>query len=170
MAREEDDHAFGGVSPAPAPVEQIAESEFPPATSEEQVPQPAPARAPEATRRTDARYLVRWKVALVVGEGAQRRLYPMRTLDVSLGGMAVYGDLGLGLKGVVHVLIALPPLTAKDGETILDAEAKVVYSVLDTAKDCFRYGFSFVRFRGSDQEKLRVRLEKNHVPARGKCD
>lgn len=164
---DEADHAFAAGGFVPPPLVPIDEPVFPLASAAEQVPQPAPARSPEASRRVDTRYLVRWKVALVVGEGAQRKMFPMRTLDISLGGMAVHGDHGMGLKGAVKVLIALPPLTPKEMETVLEADAKVVYSVLDATKDCFRYGFSFVRFRGSDLEKLRVRLEKHHVPVLG---
>lgn len=175
MARRDDDHAFsiGPASAAPMPVEEVFvdPQPFPEPSAEtptaaEARPRLAPMNQAGASRRVDARYLVRWRAALVLGEGAGRQMVPLRTLDISLGGMAAYGAQGLCLRGKLSLLIALPPLTPKDNETVLEVEVRSVYAVLDTKLDGFRYGFSFIRFRGSDREKLQTRLEKNHIPAR----
>lgn len=124
----------------------------------------AEAEAAARQRRQDPRYRVRWRAGVVLGTGAERHLSMMRTLDVSLGGVAMLGHEKVAPAEEFVVMISMPPLQSGGKETIVEARGKLIYSVLDTAKGGFRVGFRLIGFKGDGQKLLRERLEKHHVP------
>lgn len=134
---------------------------------EDLVPQVEVEPPKEAQRRTDQRFRVRWKVGIVVGEGASRKVHVMRSHDVSVGGMAVLCNDKIPPAEKYVVLLVMPALNATSKEVVLETQAKIMYSVLDTSKDCFRLGIRFLNFKSDGQKFLRDRLEKHHVPVTG---
>lgn len=147
----------------------IADNEIPgvlggTVSAEELIPQAEAAPPPEAQRRSDQRFRVRWKTGVVVGEGQARKILVMRSHDISLGGMAVLSNDKVPPAESYTVLVVMPPLMSGTKETVIETRAKIVYSVLDTSKDCFRLGIRFLEFKNDGQKLLRERLEKHHVP------
>ncbi|HRE17560.1 MAG TPA: PilZ domain-containing protein [Rhodocyclaceae bacterium] len=136
-----------------------------PVSPEELVPQAEAAPPPEAQRRADPRFRVRWKAGVVNGEGAARKIIVMRTVDISLGGMAVLCHDKVPPAEQHTVLVVMPPLMSGTKEVIVEIRAKIVYSVLDTSKDCFRLGVRFLEFKKDGLKLLKDRLTKHHVPA-----
>ena len=132
--------------------------------AEDLVPVAETAPPPEAQRRTDQRFRVRWKTGFVIGEGAKRKIFVMRTNDISLGGMSVLAPEKVPPQENYKILIVMPALQMSSKEVILELEGKVMYAVLDTAQGCFRLGVKFNQFKNDGRELLKKRLEKHHTP------
>ena len=132
--------------------------------AEDLVPQAEAAPPPEAQRRADQRFRVRWKTGVVLGDGPSRKVIVMRTVDISLGGMAVLCNDKVPPADQYTVLVVMPPLQSNAKETIVEIRGKIVYSVLDTSKDCFRLGVRFLEFKKDGHKLIKERLDKHHVP------
>ncbi len=114
--------------------------------------------------RQHTRYHLRWDIALVSGAATQPLTLRGRTNDLSLGGASVLIADNPQLSGQLSVLLVPPPLQAGQAPRLIEADARVVYSILSANACCFRVGLQFVRFKDDGRMLLEQRLA-HHMPA-----
>ena len=118
---------------------------------------------PDKDHRSDARFHVRWKIALVFDELENRPTYHGRTHDLSLTGTGMHTDVNLFTTAPVVVLLAPPPLHVGHRQKVIEIRARQVYAVYSGEASCFRLGFEFISFKGNGLTVLKDRL-KYHQP------
>lgn len=114
--------------------------------------------------RQHTRYRLRWDIALVHGAPTRPHTLRGRTNDLSLGGASVLIPDNPQLSGQLSVLLVPPPLQVGQAPRVIEAEARLVYSILSANACCFRIGLQFIRFKGDGQVLLEQRLT-HHMPA-----
>lgn len=108
--------------------------------------------------RTEPRFRLKWRIALVKGEGDTARLHHGITQDLSLTGAAVNMDHNLSGEKLIQTMLLLPPLNTADQPIVLEMDARIIYVVLSSAESCFRTGLQFVHFKNNSQKLLADRL------------
>lgn len=115
-------------------------------------------------KRTQPRYLLRWRAALVLDERTASAAIEGKTHDLSVGGATVLTHQQVRDVGSATLLLAPPPLLCGQPQKIIVVQARLVYSVHSDAHMCFRTGLQFLRFEECGQRLLEERLV-HHVPA-----
>ncbi|MEW5893608.1 MAG: PilZ domain-containing protein [Pseudomonadota bacterium] len=100
-------------------------------------------------RRAHARYLARWRAALVDPRDGNVR-YLGKTDNISVQGAAIICEINVPIRQDYHVYLEIPQPNGKS-PVILELVGKAVYCNL--ANNAFRVGVSFKQFHG-DAEKL----------------
>ena len=106
------------------------------------------------------------KVAIVYQEQddeATRRTFHGRTNDISHCGLSVLVENNIFTEGQVTVLVAVPPEQAGDPLQIIEATAKMIYTVFSSEQQCFRVGLIFETFKRSDEAVLRDYIDKRRT-------
>lgn len=107
--------------------------------------------------RESKRYLINWRVAIVHDGDGIRRTFNGKAYELSTDGVSVYCEYNFFFESPVILLLALPPLSAKTGEQIIEIRSKMISTVL--ANNSFRIGLQFLSFKPGDQESLAKHLE-----------
>lgn len=115
-------------------------------------------------QRQHARYPLSWRIALIFDETGERVALHGKTRDLSLYGAAMHTHHNVVGAGTQIVLMAPPPLSKDDGQTIIEIKARIVYSVYSSENMCFRVGLQFTEFMNDSRAVLQARLE-HHTPA-----
>lgn len=108
-------------------------------------------------KRQSTRYPLHLRVAVVYHQHedlATRPSYHGRTSDISLDGLSVLVEQNVFHEGEVTVLLALPPVHPGIPQKIIEATAKMVYTVLSSEHDAFRIGLVFRHFKRNGRQLL----------------
>jgi len=111
--------------------------------------------------REAPRQPLKLKVAVVYhqhSDDATRPTYHGRTNDISIEGLSVVVDSNIFNEGEVTVLLALPPVYIGGPKKIIEATAKMVYTVHSSDHDAFRIGMRFRTFKRNGYELLEAIL------------
>lgn len=109
-------------------------------------------------QRQEDRYYLQWRMALVFDEAGESAAFHGRTRDLSLYGAAMHTQHHFVSGGSAIVLLAPPPLSATEGQQIIEIRARVVYSVYSCENMSFRVGLQFNEYLNNCRELLQARL------------
>lgn len=124
------------------------------------------ADAPDEQRQR-ARYPLHLRVAVVYhqhADAATRPRYHGTTSDLSLEGLSVLVEHNVFHEGEVTVLLALPPLHPGIPQKVIEATAKMMYTVLSGEHDAFRIGMVFKRFKRNGKQLLETAISERFPP------
>lgn len=95
--------------------------------------------ASEEERRKTERKSLRTRATVILG---QTQAFEVRTLDLSMGGMAIVAQANPkpGMELVIRFMVPLKPV----GYTAFEARARVVHSVFSSSESGFKVGLSFI--------------------------
>lgn len=129
-------------------------------------------RPPERSdKRAEPRAPLHFKVAIIYHlhpDEATRPTYHGRTHDISTQGLSVVVDRNIFSEGDVTVLLAIPPAHPGAPQKIVEATAKMIYTVFSSDHDAFRIGLDFREFKRNGKELLRTAVEQRRInPGRG---
>lgn len=113
--------------------------------------------------RSTPRLLLKLKVAIIYHQHvdeATRPTYHGHTNDVSLGGLSVIVDHNIFNEDDVTVLLALPPEKFGAPMQVVEATARMVYTVHSSDHQAFRVGLSFKQFARNGKALLEARLAR----------
>jgi len=122
--------------------------------------------AKKEERRQEPRLPLQLKVAIVYHEhadAATRPSYHGQTNDISLHGLSVLVPDNVFNHGEVTVLLAIPPARVGDPQKIIEATAKMVYTVFSSEHDTFRIGLTFSKFKGDARGLLKAFITECNV-------
>jgi c-di-GMP-binding flagellar brake protein YcgR len=108
-------------------------------------------------QRQATRYPLHLRVAIVYHQHADvatRPRYHGRTSDISTHGLSVLVEHNIFHAGEVTILLALPPVHPGIPQKIIEATAKMVYTVLSAEHDAFRIGLLFKQFKRNGSQLL----------------
>jgi c-di-GMP-binding flagellar brake protein YcgR len=114
-------------------------------------------------RREDYRVPLKLKVAVVYHQhqdASTRPTYHGVTNDISLSGLSVVVDYNIFNEGEVTVLLAIPPEHHGGAQKIVEATAKMAYTVHSSDHGAFRIGMSFKVFKRNGMEHLKAALAR----------
>ena len=111
-----------------------------------------------SVNRSLARYRVRWKIALVFDEVEHEPTQHGRTHDLTLVGTGMLTNRDIFADSRVVVLLAIPPLYRDGRQSIVEVEARQIYSVYSGETSCFRLGLEFTEFKGEGLAVLKEGL------------
>lgn len=117
-------------------------------------------------KRTEARVPLQFKVAIVYHlheDKATRPTYHGRTHDISTAGLSVVVDTNIFSEGDVTVLLAIPPAHTGAPQKIIEATAKMVYTVFSSDHDAFRIGLDFRQFKRNGNELLKTVIDQRRI-------
>ncbi len=112
-------------------------------------------------KRKETRYPLHLRVAVVYHQhedAATRPRYHGRTSDISMQGLSVLVEENVFHEGEVTVLLALPPVHPGIPQKIIEATAKMMYTVLSGEFDAFRIGLVFRSFKRNGRDLLDTAL------------
>lgn len=132
---------------------------------ETQVPSPFSATVPLTTytdRRRAGRHLVRWRARIYTADGW---VCEGVTRDLSEAGTAIFVDHNLRCgRSPVQLQLAIPAAAGAPSVRLVKAEARQVYSILDSKEKQFRVAFEFLDFaHGKEAMLLRLALSGSDV-------
>ena len=111
-----------------------------------------------SVNRSLARYRVRWKIALVFDEVEHEPAYHGKTHDLTLVGTGMLTNKDVFADSRVVVLLAIPPHYRDGRQTVIEVEARQIYSVYSGETSCFRLGLEFRHFKGDGLSILKEGL------------
>lgn len=109
-------------------------------------------------RREERRLPLRLKVAVVYHQhedAATRPTFHGVTNDISLHGVSVVVERNFFNEEEVTVLLAVPPEHPGGTQKIIEATARMVYTVFSSEHDAFRVGMTFRAFKRNGKELLK---------------
>jgi len=124
------------------------------------LPIPEPDK-PRTSVREYPRYLVRWRIAIVYEGSCGGKTFYGRANDICMGGMSVLCDHNIFFENEVTLLLALPPLSPREKEKILEISSRMVYTVL--SNQSFRVGLKFLSFKEGEKKLLENRLKLQNI-------
>ena len=136
----------------PAPKSNIAEIE--------------PTSKSSADRRDSRRVIAQLKVAIIYHHHADestRPTYHGKTSDVSMTGISVVVSENIFSENEVTVLLAVPSAHYGGAQKIVEATAKMVYTVFSSEYDAFRVGLNFRQFKRNGKEVFESLIEERFV-------
>ncbi len=117
----------------------------------------------ESDHRRDRRYPFHWRVAIVFDATENKETYHGVTKDISLGGCAVLTEHNIFSEHQVSVLISLPAENPTGRRKVVEAKARMVYTVLSAGHQQFRCGIQFTGFKDSGRSILAKAFEKRDI-------
>lgn len=108
-------------------------------------------------RRDEQRLPIKLKVAIVYHQHkdeATRPTFHGVTNDISMLGLSVLVDYNIFNEGEVTVLLAVPPEHPGGTQKIIEATAKMVYTVYSAESNSFRVGMLFRSFKRNGMDLL----------------
>lgn len=117
-------------------------------------------------KREERRIALRLKVAIVYHQhedAATRPTYHGFTNDISLSGLSVVVADNIFNEGEVTVLLAIPPAHPSGQQKIVEATAKMVYTVLSSEHNAFRIGMRVTGFKRNGKTLLREAFERRSL-------
>lgn len=112
--------------------------------------------------RSEARYHVRWKIALVFDEVEHRPTYHGKTHDLTMVGTGMLTHTDVFTESPVVILLAVPPLHRDHRPKVIEIRARQIYSVYSGETFCFRLGLEFVYFKDDGLKILQEGLSHHH--------
>ena len=116
------------------------------------------------TGRKHYRHPVHWRVAIVHDNVGKNEIYHGQTHDLSVTGASIFMDKNLFLSAEVIMLLAVPPTSIGQRETIIEIMCNMAYTVLDSEHSRFRIGIRFLNFKRNGRQLLEDILSKRSQP------
>lgn len=104
--------------------------------------------------RKDKRHPFKWRVAIVFASVENEQTYHGVTHDISPGGCAILTEHNVYSEETISVLISLPVETPNGRRKVIEAQARMVYTVLSAGHQKFRCGIQFLKFKGQGRKML----------------
>lgn len=104
--------------------------------------------------RVHQRFPMQWEVVVVFDEADNRPKFHGRTHEISVEGTSILTDSNIYATQSVTVLVAIPPLHTGQRKTIIEARARMRYTVHSSSHGRFRIGFHFESFKGDGRALL----------------
>ncbi len=104
--------------------------------------------------RKTKRYPFQWKVAIVFDSTEDMETYHGVTNDVSISGCAVLTEHNVFSEQPISILISLPAEHPGGRRKLIEAKARMVYTVLSSGHRKFRCGVQFLSFKGGGRAAL----------------
>lgn len=117
-------------------------------------------------KREEPRAPLHFKVAIVYHQHedeATRPRYHGRTNDISMKGLSILVDHNIFNAGEVTVLLAIAPSHIGETQKIIEATAKMVYTVFSSAHDTFRIGLEFRKFKRNGEQLLKKVIADRYI-------
>lgn len=108
--------------------------------------------------RQHPRYPMHWDVVVVFDENDSRPKFHGRTHEISVEGTSILTDHNIYATELVTVLVAIPPLHTGQRKTIIEARARMRYTVHSSDHGRFRIGIHFESFKGDGRRLLQSSL------------
>ena len=116
-------------------------------------------------RRKASRHPLEWKAAIVFDSTQGRTTVHTQTLDLSVGGAAVFSDHGDLTGTTVSLLLAQPARKAGEAPQVLKVRARVVSTQRAPGMAQYRHGLSFIRSPGDGLEAILAWMGQASAPA-----
>lgn len=119
-----------------------------------------------ADLRNEPRTPLKFKVAIVYHQHQDKATRPSfhgRTHDISVQGLSIVVDYNIFNEGEVTILLAIPPAHVGMPQKIIEATAKMVYTVFSAEHDAFRIGLTFGQFKRNGRELLRTVIDQRRI-------
>lgn len=113
--------------------------------------------------RNSKRYPFKWRGAIVFPSIDQEETYHGVTHDISAGGCAVLTEHNVYSEETVSVLISLPAENPTGRHKVIEAQARIVYTVLSSGHRKFRCGIQFLQFKGNGRSLLTKAFAKRDI-------
>lgn len=123
-----------------------------------------------AEQRRAERFPLQLRVAVVYHQhedAATRPRYHGKTCDICMDGLSVLVEDNIFHEGEVTLLLALPPAQQGVPQKIIEATAKMMYTVLSSQYDAFRVGLVFRGFKHNGRELLEAAINARFPPYEG---
>lgn len=117
-------------------------------------------------QREELRLPLQLKVAIVYHEhedAATRPTFHGRTNDISIQGLSILVAENVFHDGFVTVLLAIPPEHIGGYQRIIEAKAKMAYTVFSSEHDTFRIGLNFSNFKRNGKSLLSDFIEARRI-------
>ncbi|MBI4985975.1 MAG: PilZ domain-containing protein [Rhodocyclales bacterium] len=115
--------------------------------------------------RREKRFPFHWPVAIVFEESAGQSTYHGITQDLSLHGCCILTEHNVYSSQQVTVLVSIPTDHPGGPRRVVEARARMVYTVLASGQHKFRCGIQFLRFKDKGLATLRQAIEKRSSAA-----
>lgn len=112
--------------------------------------------------RESPRYIAHWRIAIVFDETENRSTIHGHTYDLSLSGTSIHTDHNIISNTPVTILLSPPVAYEGERQKIIEAKAKLAYSVYSGSNFCFRVGLHFIQFKNDGMQVLEDIL--NNLP------
>jgi c-di-GMP-binding flagellar brake protein YcgR len=119
-----------------------------------------------ADTRNEARVPLKFKVAIVYHQHEDKATRPTfhgRTHDISTQGLSIVVDQNVFNEADVTVLLAIPPAHVGMPQKIIEATARMVYTVFSSEHDAFRIGLTFGQFKRNGREFLNAIIDQRRI-------
>jgi len=120
----------------------------------------------DVERREQLRLPIQIKVAIVYHEhedASTRPTFHGRTSDICIEGLSILVAENVFHDGYVTVLLAIPPEHVGEYQKIIEATAKMAYTVFSSEHDTFRIGLNFSKFKRNGKNFLRDFIEERRI-------
>lgn len=117
-------------------------------------------------KREERRIPMKLNVAIVYHQhedAATRPTFHGVSSDISLSGVSVVVRDNIFSEKDIKVLIAIPPEHVGAKKKVIEATAKMVYTVLCSKHDAFRIGMNFKEFKGQGKQVLKGAMERRAI-------
>lgn len=117
-------------------------------------------------KRAVARAPLHFKVAIVYHrheDTATRPSYHGRTNDISMLGLSILVGHNIFNEDEVTVLLAIPPAHVGETQKVIEATAKMVYTVFSSEHDTFRIGLEFRKFKRNGEQLLKKVIDDRYI-------
>jgi c-di-GMP-binding flagellar brake protein YcgR len=113
--------------------------------------------------RQQKRYPFHWRVAIVFDSTENQDTYHGVTNDISMGGCAMLTEHNVYSAHPISILISLPADHPGGRRKVVEAKARMVYTVLSSGHQMFRCGIQFLNFKGQGRAVLSRAFAKRDV-------
>ncbi|MBI3525681.1 MAG: PilZ domain-containing protein [Betaproteobacteria bacterium] len=113
----------------------------------------------EDNRKTP-RGSIRWRCVLVTEEKGRRVSAQGKTHDINITGVAIISERNIPLQAIVTVHLLVHPGDRNTPQLIVEAQGKIMNSVLSSQQGGFRLGIQFLKFADDSKQLLQKHLPK----------
>jgi c-di-GMP-binding flagellar brake protein YcgR len=117
----------------------------------------------DSDNRSDKRYPFKWQVAIVFDRTENKNTYHGVTNDISIGGCAILTEHNVFSEHPVSVLISLPAENPTGRHNVVEAKARMIYTVLAAGQQKFRIGIQFLNFKEAGRSVLSKAFAKRDI-------
>ena len=114
--------------------------------------------------RLHSRISIRWRSVIVTEEHGRRVTAQGKTYDISVSGVSIVCGRNLALNLPVTVYLLVHPGDQNNPELMIEAQGKIMNSVLSGPQGGFRLGIQFTKFAGDSKQLLMKHLPKTVAP------
>lgn len=121
---------------------------------------PAPQKKRTAEHRQDKRHPFHWAVAIVFDATEEQQTFHGVTHELSLSGCSILTEHNIFTEHTVSILLSTPIDHPGARRRVIEAKARMVYTVLSSGHQKFRCGIRFLNFKDNGRATLTRIIEK----------